>query len=158
MFSQTVEYALRAMLVLARNREGPLTGRQIAAAADVPPKYLTKILQSLARAELVTAVRGIGGGYALNAAAEQISMLEIVNCIDPIQRIKRCPLNRPEHRHKLCPLHRKLDAAIAATERAFADTSLAELIDDPADIMPPRHVPPDPAAVKVGVPGRGKAR
>lgn len=131
MFSQTVEYALRAMVVLAQHRRGPMTGREIAAEGQIPPKYLAKVLQALARAKLVTAVRGIGGGYALNVTAEQVSMLEIINSVDPIERIKRCPIDRPDHRHELCPLHRRLDHAIASIESAFRATSLAELIDEP---------------------------
>ena len=138
MISQTVEYALRAMTVLARNASISLTGREISHAADIPPKYATKVLQSLAKGGLINAVRGTGGGYTLNMASDQISMLDIVNCINPIQRIKRCPLNRPEHRQQLCPLHRRLDQAIATTERAFQETCLTELTEAPADVLPPR--------------------
>jgi Rrf2 family protein len=152
MFPRTVEYALRAMLVLARHPNGSVTGRQIAAEAQIPPRYLAKVLQALARADLVNAVRGIGGGYALSVAPQQVTMLEIVNSIDPIQRIRRCPLGRPEHRHRLCSLHRQLDSAIAATERAFADTTLADLRDDPADTTLSRPMMPTlPAARAVPV-------
>lgn len=131
MFSQTVQYALRAMVALAHHPEGPVTGRQIADEARIPPKYLTKVLQALARAGLVTAVRGIGGGYTLNATAEQVSMLEVINSVDPIERIRRCPIDRPDHKRGLCPLHRRLDRAIAEVETAFRGTSLAELLEDP---------------------------
>ena len=49
MFSQTAEYALRAVACLARESGGAMTTRQIADAVRVPAGYLSKILQALAR-------------------------------------------------------------------------------------------------------------
>ena len=53
MFSQTVEYALRAMVVLASRPRLPLTSYSIAVDSRVPPDYLIKVLQSLARSGFV---------------------------------------------------------------------------------------------------------
>ncbi len=129
MFSQTVEYALRAMVVLASRPRLPLTTHRIAVDSRVPPDYLIKVLQSLARQGLVTSQRGKNGGHLLMRDAAVISILEIVNAVDPICRIKTCPLDL--HGEKLCPLHRKMDDALAATESAFRSTSLAELLLGP---------------------------
>jgi Rrf2 family nitric oxide-sensitive transcriptional repressor len=60
-FSQTVEYALRAAVWLADHDDGQTT-QEIAEATKVPPSYLAKVLQSLRRAGLVHAKRGVGGG------------------------------------------------------------------------------------------------
>jgi Rrf2 family transcriptional regulator, nitric oxide-sensitive transcriptional repressor len=51
-----------------------------------------------------------------------------VNVVDPIVRLKSCPLGLKSHGAKLCPLHRKLDDALAATERAFCESTLADLV------------------------------
>ena len=64
----------------------------------------------------------------------QINILEIVNAVDPICRITTCPLDL--HGENLCPLHRKMDDALAATESAFRSTHLAELLTGPVKGRP----------------------
>jgi len=135
MLSQTSEYALRAAVILAGQPDGPLTTQQIAAAGQIPLDYLSKVLQLLNRAGLVTAMRGKGGGFTLTRHPAEMTVLEIVNAVDPLRRIRSCPLKLAEHRHRLCPLHSKLDQALASVERAFASTSLAELVETPATLL-----------------------
>ena len=65
MISQTVEYALRAAVYLAAESPAARTTEQIAKATRVPAAYLSKVLQSLARAKIVASRRGIGGGMTL---------------------------------------------------------------------------------------------
>jgi Rrf2 family protein len=134
MFSQTVEYALRAMVVLAARPRVPLTTHSIALDSRVPHDYLIKVLQSLARAGLVTSQRGKNGGHLLTRPGSEINILEIVNAVDPICRIKTCPLDL--HGENLCPLHRKMDDALASTEAAFRSTNLAELLTGPVNSRP----------------------
>jgi Rrf2 family protein len=130
MFSQTIEYALRAMVWLADHPDTPLTSVQIATATQVPPAYLSKVMQSLGRAGLVTAQRGKHGGFTLTKAADQLTILEVVNAVEPLRRIHSCPLSLAGHRERLCPLHRKMDDALVAMERAFAETRLTDLLQD----------------------------
>jgi Rrf2 family protein len=132
MFSQTVEYALRAMVFLAREGPVPWTTQHISEVTQVPRAYLSKVLQSLIRAGLVQSQRGLGGGITLARTPAQINLLEIVNAVDPIIRLKRCPLGLAAHGTRLCPLHRRLDAAMADVEKAFHGTTLDDLLrEDP---------------------------
>lgn len=128
MVSRTCEYALRAAVWLAQKPDAPQTTRQIAEVTQVSVGYLAKILKALSRAGVVKGQRGLHGGYLLARRADRISMLEIVNAVDPIPRIHKCPLELPSHRFQLCPLHRRLDQAYALVERMFSQTSLNELI------------------------------
>lgn len=127
MLSRTTEYALRAAVSLARSGGAPCTAAELAAATRLPAGYLAKVLQSLARAGIVRSQRGLGGGFVLARPAAEISALELVNAVDPIPRIRSCPLDLPEHRSGLCQLHRKLDEAYAQIEASFRHTSLADL-------------------------------
>ena len=136
MISQTAEYALRAVVWLAIEPETPVGTPRIARATKVPPGYLSRVLQSLARAGLVTSNPGRSGGFRLTRSPKDISVLDVVNAVDPIRRIERCPLDIDDHGLNLCPLHRRLDAAIAATESAFRDTSIGELLTDPSTSRP----------------------
>lgn len=134
MISQTVEYALRAAVWLADQR-GSRTTQQIAEATQVPASYLSKVLQSLARAGIVHGQRGAGGGFTLARSAEEITVLAVVEAVDPIPRIERCPLGIASH-VRLCPLHRKLDDAMAHVAHAFASTTLADLVVPARGIKP----------------------
>jgi hypothetical protein len=65
MLSRTAEYALRAIVWLSDHPETSVTGQALAAATQVPPDYLAKVMQSLVRAGLVEAQRGKNGGFSL---------------------------------------------------------------------------------------------
>lgn len=130
MFSQTAEYALRAAVALAQDPDKPLTTAEIARRTRVPAGYLSKVLQMLTREDLIKAIRGLHGGYQLRRPAEEITILEVVNAVDPIKRIRSCPLELPEHGECLCPLHRRMDDALEQVETALGASTLTELLNE----------------------------
>lgn len=136
MISQTVEYALRAVVHLASVAPAARTTEQIATATLVPRAYLSKVLQSLAKGGVVLSTRGIGGGMSLVKTPEELTILEVVNAVEPIQRIRTCPLGLPAHGTHLCPLHKRVDNALAMMEQAFAKTTLAEVLAEPSRSVP----------------------
>jgi Rrf2 family nitric oxide-sensitive transcriptional repressor len=136
MISQTVEYALRAMVVLAQNPNSPQTAQTISTAAKVPTDYLMKVMQALGRAGLVNAQRGKHGGFTLAREAGTITILDVVNSVDPIHRIHHCPLGLKSHGTRLCALHRRLDSALAMVEDAFSSTTLSDILDSPGPVQP----------------------
>jgi Rrf2 family transcriptional regulator, nitric oxide-sensitive transcriptional repressor len=128
MISQTAEYALRIVVWLASQHPQPRTTREIAQATRIPPGYLAKVLQNLVRGGLVNSQRGLHGGFTLVREPSAISPLEVVNAIDPIRRLTGCPLGLEEHGVQLCPLHRKLDDAMAHIESALGATRVSDLV------------------------------
>jgi Rrf2 family protein len=130
MISRTAEYALRAVVCLANNDGRPLTASQIAEASQVPADYLAKVMRALGRAKLVRSRRGLNGGFTLARQAAATTILDVINAVDPIERIERCPLGIAGHA-RLCPLHRRIDDAIALVEHAFAQSTVAELVGEP---------------------------
>lgn len=124
---QSAEYALRAIVWLASHDEALVSTPEIARRTRVPRGYLHKVLQMLARAGLVVSNPGRTGGFRLARSAEQISVLEVVNAVDAVERIRRCPLGLKSHRHTLCPLHRRLDEVAEMVERAYGETTIAEI-------------------------------
>ncbi|MEN0111603.1 MAG: Rrf2 family transcriptional regulator [Planctomycetota bacterium] len=126
--SQTAEYALRAVVWLAQKPGQPQTTQQLADGTLVSASYLPKVLQPLGRAGILTSQRGVNGGYTLDRDPTELTALEVINCVDPIQRITRCPLKLAGHAGMLCPLHRMLDNSIADLERRFAETTVAALL------------------------------
>ena len=136
MFSQTVEYALRAVVHLASESPTCQTTDQIAARTLVPKSYLSKVLQGLCRAGIVHSQRGLGGGMTLVKTPEKLTILDVVNAVEPIQRIRQCPLGLRAHGVNLCPLHKRMDSALATVEAAFRNTTLAEVLAEPTTSKP----------------------
>jgi Rrf2 family protein len=117
MFSMTVEYALSAMTEIAREAPESSTTANIAESADVPPAYLAKVLQSLRRGRLITARRGVGGGVKLARPANRISLLDVIDAVEPLKRTSNGNTT----------LSRKLDAMVAQARKTARTTSLADV-------------------------------
>lgn len=147
--SQTAEYALRAVVWLAQHPGRHQTTQQLAEGTQVSANYLPKVLQPLSRAGIVSGQRGVNGGYSLDRSPEHLNVLDVINCVDPIERIRRCPLRLKTHLGALCPLHRMLDDAIAENERRFAGQTIASLLR-PGSCTPLCEV--DPQAREVVAP------
>lgn len=136
MFSQTVEYALRAVVYLAEKSPGPAICEEIAAATKVPRPYMAKVLLGLVRSKVLHSQRGLGGGVSLQRNPKEVTILEVVNAVDPIVRIKKCPLDLASHGGNLCPLHKKMDEALAKIEDTFRNTTLEEVLAQPGESIP----------------------
>ena len=135
MLPKTAEYALRAAVWLARAPEETESAESLAERTQVPRRYLHKVLQDLVRADLVRSQSGPGGGYALAKTPGKITILDVVNAVAPLERIRHCPLGLPSHT-RLCPLHKELDAVYAATEKALSKVTLAQLLRSTSEIVP----------------------
>ena len=97
----------------------------------MPPSYLAKILQDLARTEILVSKRGVGGGFQLAVSAGDLSILDVVNAVDPWKRITGCPLSLPAHCEVLCPLHARLDESLAQVEQTLRASTIREMMFDP---------------------------
>ncbi|MEZ6034818.1 MAG: Rrf2 family transcriptional regulator [Planctomycetaceae bacterium] len=135
MLSKTAEYALRVVACLAGDHGQPESADLLCEQTKVPRRYLHKVLQDLVRSELVRSRSGPGGGYALARVPDEITILDVVNAVAPLERIHHCPLGLPSHK-TLCPLHRELDKAYAATEEAFSNVTIGQVLRSESRIIP----------------------
>jgi Rrf2 family protein len=129
MLTRSAEYAVRALSLLAlREGNGALHSAEIAAELGLPPQFLTKILRRLTATDLVTSQRGRSGGFRLNRAAEEISLLAVVRPFqDGLSGIE-CLLGQsgcvdPES----CPLHEPWAEIRRSFHDLLADTTLADV-------------------------------
>ena len=135
MISKSTEYALRAVICLARSEERLNVG-QVAELTKVPSRYLAKVLQRLVHAGLVKSTRGRSGGFTLATEPNEMTILQVVSAVDPIKRISCCPLDLPEHKDCLCALHQRMDDALASVEAAFQKSTLADVLANPGPQWP----------------------
>ena len=135
MLSKTAEYALRVAVCLAQSPDKLAAADELAEATKIPRRYLHKVVQDLARGGLVRSQPGPGGGYSIAKSPKKITILDVVNAVAPLERIRHCPLGLTSHT-RLCPLHRELDKAYAETEKAFARVTLDQLLRSTSAIVP----------------------
>ncbi|MCB0375140.1 MAG: Rrf2 family transcriptional regulator [Sinomicrobium sp.] len=108
MFSKACKYGIRAVLYLSvhTSEDTKLGVKEIAEELDVPKPFLAKILQQLSRHNLISSSKGTGGGFYLSEADRQISLRDIIECIDGQEMFTACILGLPVcSSENPCPLH-----------------------------------------------------
>jgi Rrf2 family iron-sulfur cluster assembly transcriptional regulator len=122
------DYAVRAMLALARNGAGLVSARRIAGAMAIPVRFLPQVLGDLQRAGLVEAAPGRAGGYRMARDPSTVSLLEVIEAVEGESRRRTCVLRGgPCSLDGTCDVH---DVFFAAQERLLGilgDANLAEL-------------------------------
>jgi len=83
--SQKLEYACRALAQLARQHDGKTLTRleQLAQREAVSANFLVQIINDLRRAGLIESRRGKSGGYLLGKSAQEITLRQVVEAVDP---------------------------------------------------------------------------
>lgn len=146
LLSDASEYGLRAVVWLAQRPGQAQKVREIADGTHATPGYLIKVLQALAKVGILSAQRGSSGGFRLERDPATLSVLDVLNAIDPIQRIHSCPLGLEAHGERLCPMHKRIDDAMAAIEQSFGESTIADLLNEPTTSHPLCEALPDQSA------------
>lgn len=134
MFSKTCEYAIKAVLHLATTSQLKQLAslNEIAEAIDSPTAYTAKILQQLAKADIIQSVKGHAGGYFI--ADNKLSQLYLSNIVDVIDGdsiylscalgLKKCSTKNP------CPLHDSILKIRNDLQFMLQNTSIKNLAND----------------------------
>lgn len=112
-YSKTCEYAIRAVLYLAKQPEGRMIlVRQIADAEGIPQHFLSKIMQTLARYHIVSSQKGKHGGLKLARDPSEISLFDVVEAIDGTEKFYNCLINMSVScpQEEPCSLHDAWDS------------------------------------------------
>jgi Rrf2 family protein len=93
-FSKKVEYALIALLHIAKKNNGELTtARELSEKFDISLELMGKILQNLVKNELVVSVQGVKGGYYLAQPMDQVRVNAVITAIDGPIALTDCIAN-----------------------------------------------------------------
>jgi Rrf2 family protein len=120
------DYAVRAMVALARANDGErLSAGRIAADMAIPVGFLPRILRDLAHAGLIEASIGRSGGYRLARRAVSISLLDVIDAIEPPDAMPACVLRGiPCDSDGRCVVHDAFDSARSAHRAELARATL----------------------------------
>ena len=130
MMTKTGLHAVRAMAALAKLPDGTFAGaHQLAREIGAPQNYLAKLLQTMAREGLVVSQKGLGGGFRLARAPQEIALIDVIEPIEHISRWSGCILGRPECSEiNPCAIHNRWKAVRDGYLRMLQRTSIAELV------------------------------
>lgn len=126
--SKLTDYATVLMASLARQPDACVPASQLAEQTRLEQPTVAKVLKTLARSELVHSIRGVNGGYRLNAPAESISVAAIVRAMEGPIALTECGLESGLCSHESsCRLRGNWQRIGQAVEQALEDLNLADL-------------------------------
>ena len=127
--SAKAEYAVRAMTQLAAAGPGSLVKTDdLAKAQGIPPQFLVDILSDLRADRLVRSHRGRDGGYELGRPAADISIADVLRCIDgPLASVRDIPLGDLDYTGPTTALADVWRALRASMRSVLEQTSLADV-------------------------------
>ena len=140
--SQTAEYALRVVLHLAArpDRELARVG-ELARELDIPQNYLSKTMSQLARAGVLTSVRGKRGGFALTKAPARLTLDEVVVPFEDMGR-RHCLLGRRVCSDRTaCEAHASWRTISDAMADFFRNTTVADILERYEHSLEPAQSP-----------------
>lgn len=124
----TSHHALKALIFMAQHPDdGPMTGARIAEATGIPPKYLSKILGDLVRADVLVSVKGKRGGFAFARPPEDIPLLAVLSPFEQMEQ-RRCPFaNQACSSADPCAAHAEWSRVLERLRGFFAENTVAEV-------------------------------
>lgn len=127
------KYAIRAVICLAARQDPtvPVSAFEVAAAENIPPHYLAKVMKELALAGVLESVRGRGGGFRLGRPPEKIRVIEILRAVEDVGRIEtECILGLDAcHDEAACPMHTTWKSYRERLLRLLTDLTVVDLLE-----------------------------
>lgn len=108
MLSNACQYAIRSILYLAIHSDetNKIGVKKVADELETPQPFLAKLLQQLAKKDLVSSIKGPNGGFYLSKKNKQNSLWDIVKCIDGTSKFDNCFLGLATcGDENPCPVH-----------------------------------------------------
>lgn len=121
---------MRLLIELAgHDSETPVFLSEIAKLQDVSEKYLSKLVIPLRRAGMIKSVRGAHGGYCLARSPAEISLLQVIDCLEGGLQLVACVGNPKKCQKSDTCASRQAWSGLEAVMKAFCkDTSLATIV------------------------------
>ncbi|MGI8695505.1 MAG: RrF2 family transcriptional regulator [Mycobacteriales bacterium] len=126
--SARVDYAMRALVVLAVNDGERVTCEALASAQAIPARFLEGILTALRRAGIVASQRGVDGGYRLATPADRIAVADVIRALDgPLAEVRGMRPEQSEYSGPVKPLREVWIAARASLRSVLETVSVADI-------------------------------
>ena len=132
--SKLADYGVIVAAHLAAHSDRQINAAALAAETRLPQATVAKVLKSLARARIVSALRGATGGYRLARDARDITTLEVIRCIDGPIILTQCFTEHDEpiecDQSEMCPVREPLRKVHEGILRLLSGITISDLSSD----------------------------
>lgn len=137
--SSKARSALLAMVYLARHKEH-VSLPALAESENISVTFLEQIFSKLKKADLVQSMRGINGGYILSKQAEHISILDIIQAVDPLPSATKCKKSGKSCGlgQEKCAMHHFFERLDQVTFSYLQSTTLSDIFSAPHSLASSR--------------------
>ncbi|MDH4943599.1 Rrf2 family transcriptional regulator [Sulfurimonas sp. C5] len=133
LITKASEYAILSLIVLSSAKE-PMDSESLSRELAISKSFLAKILQSLAKAEILKSYKGVKGGFALNKDPKEITMLDVLSHVeskapavfDCSPSEKDCPSDRAN----MCSIWPFLNKLQNKIDDFLKELTLADILKD----------------------------
>ncbi len=132
LITKASEYAILSLIVLSKE-EKPMGSESLAMQLSIPKSFLAKILQSLAKANILKSFKGINGGFTLATTANEINMLDVMTAVEgKTPAVFECSPSMedcPSDRASLCTIWPFLHKLQGKIDDFLAELTLADILE-----------------------------
>ncbi|MBU1086140.1 MAG: Rrf2 family transcriptional regulator [Candidatus Omnitrophica bacterium] len=131
MITKNSDYAIRAILYLAGQRDRFVPSREIAAQEEIPLIYLRRILQELIKGKIAESKEGVAGGVKLKIEPADISVAKVINIIQGGIQMLDCMFRKEICKNRVsCVLRKRMISIEEKVKQEFLELSIQDLIND----------------------------
>jgi Rrf2 family protein len=131
LLTKETDYAIRAIMNLARQDGRFVSSRAISAEERIPLHFLRRILQTLIKERLVESKEGISGGVRLKRSPEKIRLADLIRVFQGDIQLSECMFRRRIcANRKTCVLRRRIGQIEQMVTREFEAITVANLLRD----------------------------
>jgi len=133
LITRASEYAILSLIVLSRTKD-PLDSETLSRELFISKSFLAKILQSLAKADILQSYKGVNGGFVLKFQPSEINMLKVMTSVEGkapavfecSPSVHDCPSNKAE----ICSIWPFLNKLQGKIDHFLAELTLADILND----------------------------
>jgi Rrf2 family protein len=133
LITRASEYAILSLIVLSKAKD-PLDSETLSTELFISKSFLAKILQSLAKADILKSYKGVNGGFVLNKAPETINMLDVMTSVEgKAPAVFECSPSMhdcPSNKAQICSIWPFLHKLQGKIDFFLAELSLADILED----------------------------
>jgi len=133
LLTRASEYAILSLILLSKTKT-PMDSDTLSKELGISKSFLAKILQSLAKKEVLNSYKGINGGFALKKAPHEINMLEVFTAVEgKAPAVFECAPSEndcPSDKASICSIWPFLNKLQGKIDTFFSDLTLADILED----------------------------
>jgi len=132
LITRASEYAILSLILLSSSKE-PMDSETLSCELSISKSFLAKILQSLAKANILDSYKGVNGGFVLNRDVKSINMLDVMSSVEgKAPAVFECApsaKNCPSEKANICSIWPFLNKLQGKIDTFLADLTLADIIE-----------------------------